>query len=135
MLAKSNCNCLLSCPAKRRLFIFPATRKLFGGWWGGGKGNMMSTSPPPARQLRSKLWVSPGLARVSPIRLQGKFWERLFSSGEPSLAENSPVQSIAITYPPRVINFAWTEWNWIVLFFVISLIAGFIFKSVLGIQV
>ena len=79
--------------------------------------------------------VSPGLARISPVRLRGNFWERMFASGEPALAENSPIQSIAITYPPRIINFAWMEWNWIVLFFVVSLIAGFIFKSVFGIQV
>jgi hypothetical protein len=79
--------------------------------------------------------VAPGLARISPLRLRGNFWERMFSSGEPALADNSPVQSIAISYPPRVIDFAWMEWNWIVLFFVVSLIAGFIFKSVLGIQV
>ena len=79
--------------------------------------------------------VATGLARISPVRLRGNFWERMFTSGEPALAENSPVQSIAISYPPRVINFAWMEWNWIVLFFVVSLIAGFIFKSVLGIQV
>jgi len=89
-----------------------------------------------AGQTASKqVVVSPGLARVSPVRLRGNFWERVITSGEPALAENSPIQSIAITYPPRVINFAWMEWNWIVLFFVISLVAGFIFKSVLGIQV
>jgi hypothetical protein len=79
--------------------------------------------------------VAPGLARISPLRLRGNFWERMFTSGEPALADNSPIQSIAINYPPRVIGFAWMEWNWIVLFFVVSLIAGFIFKSVLGIQV
>ena len=79
--------------------------------------------------------VAPGLARVSPVRLQDNFWERMFTSGEPALADNSPVQSIAVNYPPREISFAWMEWNWIVLFFVVSLIAGFIFKSVLGIQV
>jgi hypothetical protein len=79
--------------------------------------------------------VAPGLARVSPVRLKDNFWERILSSGEPALADNSPIQSIAVTYPPRVIGFAWMEWNWIVLFFVVSLIAGFIFKSVLGIQV
>ena len=79
--------------------------------------------------------VSPGLARISPVRLRGHFWERIFVSGEPALADNSPVQSIAINYAPRMIGFAWMEWNWIVLFFVASLIAGFIFKSVLGIQV
>lgn len=79
--------------------------------------------------------VSPRLARISPVRLQGKFWERMFTSSEAALADNSPVQAIAISYPPRVIGFAGMEWNWIVLFFVVSLIAGFVFKSVLGIQV
>ena len=79
--------------------------------------------------------VSPGLVRVSPVRLRGDFWRRIFSSGEPALADNVPVQSIAISYAPRVIGFAWMEWNWIVLFFVASLIAGFVFKSLLGIQV
>ncbi len=79
--------------------------------------------------------VAPGLARVSPVRLKDNFWERMLTSSEPALADSSPVQSIAISYPPRVIEFAWMQWNWIVLFFVVSLIAGFIFKSVLGIQV
>jgi hypothetical protein len=79
--------------------------------------------------------VAPGLARLSPVRLKDKFWERMFVSGEAALAKNSPVQSIAISYPPRVISFAWMEWNWIVLFFVVSLVAGFVFKSALDIQV
>lgn len=79
--------------------------------------------------------VSTGLARISPVRLRDNFWERMLTSGEPALADNSPVQSIAVTYPERVIGFAWLEWNWIVLFLVVSLIAGFIFKTVLGIQI
>jgi hypothetical protein len=79
--------------------------------------------------------VSPGLTRVSPVRLKDNFWERIFTSGEPALADNSPVQAITINYPAREISFAWMRWNWIVLFFVVSLIAGFVFKSVLGIQV
>jgi hypothetical protein len=79
--------------------------------------------------------VSPGLVGVSPVRLKDNFWERIFTSSEPALADSSPVRSVAISYPPRVISFAWMQWNWIVLFFVVSLIAGFVFKSVLGIQV
>ncbi len=79
--------------------------------------------------------VAPGLARVSPVRLKDNFWERVLTSSEPAFADDSPVQSITVNYAPREINFAWMEWNWIVLFFVVSLIAGFIFKSVLGIQV
>jgi hypothetical protein len=85
--------------------------------------------------VSKQVTVSPGLARISPVRLSGHFWERMFSSGEAALADGSPVQSITVSYPPRVIHFAWMEWNWIVLFFVVSLIAGFIAKSALGIQV
>jgi len=85
--------------------------------------------------ISKQVVVSPGPARLSPVRLRDNFWERLFVSGEPPLADNSPVQSIAISYPPRAITFAWMEWNWIVLFFIVSLIAGFVFKTVLGIQV
>jgi hypothetical protein len=88
-----------------------------------------------SQAVSKQVVVSPGLARVSPVRLKDNFWERIFTSGEPALAENSSIQSIAVTYSPRVIGFAWMEWNWIALFFVVSLIAGFIFKSALGIQV
>ena len=98
-----------------------------------GNYNIRITSA--GQTVSKQVVVAPGLARVSPVRLKGNFWERMFTSGEPALADNSPVQSIAINYPPREISFAWMEWNWIVLFFVVSLIAGFIFKSVLGIQV
>jgi len=85
--------------------------------------------------ISKQVVVSPGPARLSPVRLRDHFWERLFVSGEPPLADNSPVQSIAISYPPRAITFAGMEWNWIVLFFIVSLIAGFVFKTVLGIHV
>ncbi len=85
--------------------------------------------------ISKQIVVSPGLARVSPVRLKDNFWERMFTSSETALADNSPVQAIAISYAPRVIGFAGMEWNWIVLFFVVSLMAGFIFKSILGIQV
>jgi hypothetical protein len=79
--------------------------------------------------------VSQGVARLSPIRLRGQFWDRLLRSSEAALPDASSIQSIAVNYPPREIHFGWWEWNWIVLFFVVSLIAGFIFKTALGIQV
>lgn len=79
--------------------------------------------------------VSPDINRVSPVRLRGQFWERMLSSAEPALPDNSPVDSVAVAYPTRTIEFAWMEWNWIVLFFVLSMVAGFIFKEVLGIEI
>ena len=79
--------------------------------------------------------VSSSLARLSPIRLRGRCWERVLLSGEPALPDNSPIQSIEVSYPSRSIYFAWLEWNWIWLFFVLSLVAGFFFKRVLGIEI
>ena len=79
--------------------------------------------------------VSRELARLSPFKLRGQFWERLLSSSESALPDSSSIQSISVNYPNREIHFCWWEWNWIVLFFVVSLAAGFIFKSALGIEI
>ncbi|MBZ5599850.1 MAG: hypothetical protein LAN83_16175 [Acidobacteriia bacterium] len=87
-------------------------------------------------QTYSKTVVVAGdVSRLSPERMRDRFWERIFVSGEPALPDSSPIESIAVTYLPRNINFAWLEWNWIVLFFVLSMVAGFIFKEVLGIEI
>jgi len=79
--------------------------------------------------------VSQGIERISPIRLRGRWWEKIFVSGEPTLPTDSPIQSVEINYPVRNISFAWLAWNWIWLFFVLSLVSGFLFKSILGIEI
>jgi hypothetical protein len=85
--------------------------------------------------LAKRVVVGNGLSRLSPVRLRGKFWERLFVSGEPALPEKNPIESIHVQYPARNIAFVGFEWNWIWLFFVLSLAAGFLFKSILGIEI
>lgn len=81
--------------------------------------------------------VTPELAQVSPERLRGHFWERLALSGEAQIGAASPVESITVDYPARNIplGIAGYEMNWIWLFFILSMIAGFIFKELLGIEV
>lgn len=85
--------------------------------------------------VSKRVVVSSELARLSPVRLRGRLWERFFVSGEAAVPESIPIQSIAVNYPDRTINFAWMEWNWVWLFFVLSLIAGFFFKTVLRIEI
>lgn len=79
--------------------------------------------------------VSSDLARVSSVRLRGRFWERILISGEPALPETGPIESISINYPERNIGIAGYEINWIWLFFILSMVAGFLFKELLGIQI
>ncbi len=79
--------------------------------------------------------IGSGLPRISTIRFRGHFWDRLFSSAEPPLPENSVIDSIAINYPDRSIEMFGYGMNWIWLFFILSMIAGFIFKELLGIQI
>lgn len=79
--------------------------------------------------------VGSDLPRISTIRLRGQFWNRFFSSAEPALPENSPIDSISINYPDRNIEIAGYGMNWIWLFFILSMVAGFIFKELLGIKI
>jgi len=79
--------------------------------------------------------VGTDLPRLSAVRLRGQFWNRMFSSAEPALPENSPIESISINYPDRNIDMAGYGMNWIWLFFILSMAAGFIFKELLGIKI
>lgn len=89
-----------------------------------------------AHQIFAKrVIVGSGLPRLSSVRLRGKLWERIFVSAEPALPQNKFVEAIDVQYPPRDIAFAGVEWNWIWLFFILSLAAGFLFKSILGIEI
>jgi uncharacterized membrane protein (DUF106 family) len=90
-------------------------------------GNVQSVS--------KTLSIGGGLPRISQIRMRGHFWERLFSSAESSIPDQSTIESIEVTYPERTIDIAGYGMNWIWLFFILSMIAGFIFKELLGIQV
>ena len=98
---------------------------------GGFVVNVLTSAQTSAKQVV----VGSGIPKLSVIRLRGPFWKRLLYSAEPALPESNLVQTIEVQYPSRDIAFAGFEWNWIWLFFVLSLAAGFLFKSILGIEI
>jgi uncharacterized membrane protein (DUF106 family) len=87
------------------------------------------------QRAEKSICIGGDLPRISTVRLRGRFWERMFSSAEPAIPGDSPIESISINYPDRDISVAGYGMNWIWMFFILSMIAGFVFKELLGIQI
>ncbi len=87
------------------------------------------------QSLSKTVAIGSGMPRLSPVRFRGRMWERIFLSAEPALPDNSAIAAIEVQYPSRDIAFAGLAWNWIWLFFVLSLAVGFLAKSILGIEI
>jgi hypothetical protein len=113
----------------------PAENKIIWRLSGSKDGKYEVKIAAAGQSVSKTVSIGSDLPRISTVRLRGKFWERLFSSAEPALPENSPIESISINYPDRDIDIAGYGMNWIWLFFILSMIAGFIFKEVLGIKI
>ena len=113
----------------------PSTNEIVWRLTGSKEGKYEVKIAATGQSSAKAISVGSGLARISTVRMRGHFWERMFSSAEPALPENSPIESISINYPDRNIDIAGYGMNWIWLFFILSMIAGFIFKELLGIQI
>jgi hypothetical protein len=85
--------------------------------------------------LGKQVVVSNNLTHLSECRLRGHIWQRVLACAEPALPANAPVSLLAVNYPARDIDLGpWTT-NWLVVFFVVSLVAALLFKFILGIEI
>lgn len=100
-----------------------------------GEGKYAVRVADGSHRVEKAVLIGSGLPRISTVRLRGKFWERMFSTAEPEIPGDSSIESISINYPDRNIAVAGYGMNWIWLFFILSMVAGFIFKELLGIQI
>jgi uncharacterized membrane protein (DUF106 family) len=113
----------------------PAENEIVWRLAGSRDGNYEVRVAAVGQSATKAVCVGSDLARISTVRLRGQFWQRMFTSAEPALPENSPIESISVNYPDRNIEIAGYGMNWIWLFFILSMAAGFIFKELLGIQI
>ncbi len=61
--------------------------------------------------------------------------DALFLPGEKPLPSGSPVISVSVKYPPRQLRVLGIGVHWIVVFFVLSIVAGFALKGVFGVEI
>lgn len=87
------------------------------------------------QRFSKEVIVADGLVRISAVRWRGHLWRRLLESGEDPLPEGAPVEAISINYLPRNLDLAIAQWNWIIVFFLASVLSALLFKKVLGIEI
>jgi uncharacterized membrane protein (DUF106 family) len=83
--------------------------------------------------VEKELVVGSGWGATSARRAAG-LWDVLTWPGEPPI-RSGPVESIDVTYPELDLRFLGFGINWLVFFFIASIVAGFAFKGVLGIEI
>ena len=106
-------------------------------WWeirGRQPGQHQMTFDVGGEQITKSLSVGEGLMRVSKLRPDRTFMDVLLHPGEPSFQADSPVQWIDIQYGLRD---SWTSGadNWVIFFFIASLVFALAFKGVLGVRI
>jgi uncharacterized membrane protein (DUF106 family) len=83
--------------------------------------------------VTKSLTVSDSVVRLSPVRPARGFIGQLTWPAEDPLPKASPVRSITLDYPAAVIGaFGWdfeSEWAWMVVFFVLSIVIAFILRK------
>jgi hypothetical protein len=73
--------------------------------------------------------------RVSARRPGGGFFDVLLWPGEPPIPRASAVEAVEVAYPERELRLLGLRFHWLVLFFVVSLAAGYGLKGLFGVQV
>ena len=79
--------------------------------------------------------VSPQVRRRSPERLEPTFLNQLLYPAEPPLPKESPLASIALSYPEASVSIFGWQLNWLVAFFLLSIAFAFALRRRLGVTI
>ncbi|RMH19410.1 MAG: hypothetical protein D6696_10650 [Acidobacteria bacterium] len=85
--------------------------------------------------LSKSVRVSNDVVRRSPIRPSAAFADQLLYPAEPPLPRGSAVRAIHVVYPPGDAGIpGWeSEWTWMIVFFVLSMVFAFALRKPLGV--
>ena len=85
---------------------------------------------PAEKELR----VGGGWGTLSPLRTGRGALSAFLHPGEPPLV-GGPIEAIEVRYAPLELPFFGIRLHWLVVFFVLSLLSGFAFRRVLGVEI
>lgn len=83
--------------------------------------------------LTKTIHVSSQIARRSPSRLEAGFVNELLYPAEPPLPADAAVTEIRLAYPDRDIGMWGWQFNWLVVFFVLSIVFAFVLRKPFGV--
>jgi hypothetical protein len=85
--------------------------------------------------IEKEIVVGDGWGKVSPLRTGKSIVDKLLWPGEDPIPSSHSVQSVEVIYSPLSIRaFGWNL-NWIFLFIVLSIVFGYAFKGVIGVEI
>lgn len=87
------------------------------------------------RQYDKRIYVSDDLIALSPEKQRTGFVAALFNPAETAIPANTPLESIVVTCPKRALSLGGVEFQWLLGFFVMSLVAGFSLKGVFKVEI
>jgi hypothetical protein len=79
--------------------------------------------------------VVDGVVRRSPIRVGGNLLDQLLYPAEPPLPGDSAIRSISLSYPEHDVDVLGWRVNWMIVFFVLTLVFAFALRGPLGVTI
>ena len=80
-------------------------------------------------------YIAISLASVSERRTGRNLWNILLYPGEPPIPYSRAVEAIEVSYPSLDLGIFGWNFNWLVLFVILSMAFGFAVKRVLGVEI
>ncbi len=86
-------------------------------------------------EVKRKVFVIPRITRLSPETFKGGIINTFLNPGEPSITGATIIESIEVKYPSsKTIIFGWNI-HWLVIFFVLTLVFGFMLMKPLKVRI
>ena len=99
------------------------------------KGHHALTISIDGETLEHSVPVSDKVDRAYAVRLKPDFWHMLLYPGQAPIPKTSSIEEIDVKLPPQTVSmFGWNI-NWLVFFFIASLVAGYSLKGVFKVEV